>query len=64
MTLQEWHEATGAQLHKLPVETVRVFTQEIPNSGYAWDLFHLSDYVVVSAESGPSYYLMPRGWSK
>lgn len=37
-----------------------VFDREVPLERDKWELFHLSDYAVSSAVSGPAYVLTPR----
>lgn len=37
-----------------------VFESDVPSNADKWELFHLADYVVSSAVSGPAYVLTPR----
>jgi hypothetical protein len=57
MTFAQWYEATNAAHRHEADGRIRVFEQP---PGGCRGLFRLSDYRVLSAESGPSYVLIPR----
>ena len=55
MTLLDYARINGAHVTPVPGSTaVYIYS---PGD---WHLFHLTDYAVASAVSGPGYYLTPR----
>jgi len=59
LTLQEYLDRSGAYFHRHPGGGVQVFVRAADKLSVT-ELFRLSDYVVSSSGSGPSYWLVPR----
>ena len=61
MTLQEWCAKWNTEPTNIGGPGVNIFTRDMPADPMAaWELFHLSDYVVDACLSGPRYHLCPR----
>ncbi len=62
MTLAEWLRKYSAQDRPYGSNsaTRHLFSGDIPHEDARWELFHLTDYVVSSAVSGPAYVLVQR----
>jgi hypothetical protein len=76
MTLNEWRKvykvpvfvSAPCSYHKrieadepLPAGAfLTVFESDCPDSGPLWDMYHLVDYIVTAAVSGPARTLTPR----
>lgn len=66
-TLAQWSDMYGVQIARSASGyAVRVFEDDMPLRGTKagndarWNLFHLADYVVSAAISGPAYALRQR----
>lgn len=59
MTLQEWGQKWGVTPREYPRGGVQMMDVDL-NATSKWELYHLSDYYVSGAFSGPSYVLYRR----
>lgn len=59
MTFQEWAIRWDVLVHSHKSGAAYVFTRDVPDSA-RWGLFHLVDWCVTGAMSGPTWWLSPR----
>ena len=59
MTLQEWGQKHNVTPREYPRGGKQVMDRKLDRTAI-WELYHLSDYYVSGAYSGPSYALFPR----
>jgi hypothetical protein len=61
MTLDAWSKKYNVRVHHSETGyKCRVFERDIPNASAKRELYHLSDFVVSAAISGPAFALSPR----
>lgn len=63
MTLSELRDSLPVKPFLMPYgkadDVYLIFADDVPQSA-RWDLFHLSDYVVLGSASGPGYVIVRR----